>query len=150
MNLIIKKVPYNHPDFVMLTEILNQELWDRNPGRQSEYVSHNYLDSEANTVVAYEETIPVACGAFRGLENDEVEIKRMFVKPEYRGKGFGNQVLKELENWAQTKNSKTAILETGLNHLESISLYKKSGYIQIENYGPYKNLPQSVCMKKVF
>jgi GNAT superfamily N-acetyltransferase len=58
-------------------------------------------------------------------------------------------VLAELEAWAGEEGCSRAILETGMPHFEAISLYKKSGYRIIENYGPYKNLPNSVCMEKM-
>jgi hypothetical protein len=45
-------------------------------------------------------------------------------------------------------NILVAVLETGIKQNEAMHLYRKSGYIVIENYGPYKNMPESVCMQK--
>ena len=45
------------------------------------------------------------------------------------------------------KNTIT-VLETGIHQQEAIHLYRKSGYLVIENYGPYKNMPESICMQK--
>ena len=72
----------------------------------------------------------------------------MFVKPEYRGRGVAMLILKELESWAKELNFSTCILETGKKQIEAISLYKKAGYMQITSYGQYKNVENSVCMKK--
>jgi GNAT superfamily N-acetyltransferase len=56
--------------------------------------------------------------------------------------------LKELELWAAEVNYKDCILETGKKQPEAIALYKKAGYTIISNYGQYKNVENSVCMKK--
>jgi putative acetyltransferase len=149
MNLKIHHVKPDDPGFTELIELLNQELWERNPGRQAEYVSHNILSPETRAILITDEDKPVASGAFRNLGDSTTEIKRMFVLPEYRGKGISKLVLSELESWAKEEGLTKAVLETGHPHFEAISLYKKWGYLEIENYGPYKNLPNSICMGKI-
>jgi GNAT superfamily N-acetyltransferase len=72
----------------------------------------------------------------------------MYVKPEYRGQGIAAAILDALEKWASELNISIAVLETGIKQNEAMHLYRKSGYIVIENYGPYKNMPESVCMQK--
>ena len=72
----------------------------------------------------------------------------MFVKPEFRGKGISKFVLKELESWGSQLGYSKSVLETGTKQLEAIGLYTKSGYSRIDNYGPYVNMPYSVCMQK--
>ncbi|NQU87863.1 MAG: GNAT family N-acetyltransferase [Mariniphaga sp.] len=146
MAFIIKRTFPNDPQFTSLIEFLNKELWERNPVRQGEYESHNLLDPETSCVIAFDDKKPIATGAFRILKDDKAEIKRMYVLPEYRGKGISKLVLSELETWAKEQELSTAVLETGLNHPEAISLYQKSGYRKIKNYGPYKILPESICM----
>jgi hypothetical protein len=42
-----------------------------------------------------------------------------------------------------------AILKTGIVQPEAIEFYEKSGYRRIENYGPYVNDLDSICMRKV-
>jgi GNAT superfamily N-acetyltransferase len=79
---------------------------------------------------------------------DVVEIKRMFVLPEHRGKGIAGQILQQLEIWAAEGNNSTCILETGKKQPEAIALYKKAGYKIIPNYGQYENVENSVCMEK--
>lgn len=41
-----------------------------------------------------------------------------------------------------------AILETGRKQVEAIGLYQKNGYRPMVNYGPYRELPNSVCFEK--
>ena len=72
----------------------------------------------------------------------------MYVDIGYRGFGISKKILGELENWANELGFKYAILETGIEQPEAIGLYKKSGYQTIDNYGQYKGMDSSVCMKK--
>lgn len=149
MEIQLRRSDPTDPDFEILIDLLDFELWERNPDRQAEYVAHNKLSPDTRTIVASFEGKPVASGAFRKPDNSTAEIKRMYVREEYRGRGISKKVLAELEAWAGEEGCSRAILETGMPHFEAISLYKKSGYRIIENYGPYKNLPNSVCMEKM-
>ena len=72
----------------------------------------------------------------------------MGTDPAYRGRGIGGQILGELEGWAAELGFARAILETALKQPEAIGLYRKHGYRQIENYGPYVTQPKSVCFEK--
>jgi len=139
----------NNPDFTDLVKKLDAELWERNLNRQSVYVEFNKIENLQTAVLAYFDGIPAGCGCFKEYDTSTVEIKRMFVPPEFRGKGISKQILNELETWAGESRYKTAILETGKPHYEAIALYTKFGYLQIENYGQYRDLPNSVCFRKM-
>ena len=105
-----------------------------------------YID---NVIVCYEDEIAVGCGAFKEYEPTVAEIKRMFVLPEKRGKGIASTVLNALEIWAKENGFQHAILETSNQLTNAISLYQKSGYEVIPNYGQYIDVESSVCMKKI-
>ena len=138
----------NNSDFQFLVSLLDhfQQILDGD--EHSFYAQFNKIDTLSEVLVAYIEGVPVASGALRSYNNLTGEIKRMFVKPEYRGRGVAMLILKELESWAKELNFSTCILETGKKQIEAISLYKKAGYMQITSYGQYKNVENSVCMKK--
>lgn len=135
-------------DFINLIELLDIELWQRNQNRQKEYVGFNKIENLQTVVIAYLDEQAAGCGCFKEFDLHTAEIKRMFVPEKFRGKGISKLVLDELEKWAVELGYKTAILETGKPHFEAISLYLKSGYMQTENYGQYKNMPNSVCYRK--
>ena len=78
-----------------------------------------------------------------------MEIKRMFIMPEYRGKGIAGRILHELEMWATELGNRKCILETGIRQPEAIQLYRKSVYTITHNYGQYENVEDSVCMEKM-
>ena len=109
---------------------------------------YNKVPDLPTVVLAYDNNKVVGCGCFKKFNDTTVEIKRMFVVPESRGKDVATTVLAELEKWAKELNYTTAILETGKRMTPANRLYQKNGYTITENYGQYIGLPESVCMKK--
>jgi GNAT superfamily N-acetyltransferase len=92
---------------------------------------------------------PVACGAYRPMSPDVAEIKRMYVKPDYRGRGLGRRILHELELRARGDGYSRVRLETGTLQPEAIRLYERAGYHRTDCYGVYVGNLQSVCFEKV-
>ncbi|NEW09447.1 GNAT family N-acetyltransferase [Paenibacillus sp. SYP-B3998] len=145
----IKRTSSENPDFCSLIELLDKDLWNRYPETQQNFIAFNVVKLDAYVIVAYEDDGAVGCGCFRVTENERiVEIKRMYVKEEKRGKGIAKSILMELEAWALEAGKIGAVLETGINNPEAISLYNKLGFEQIENYEPYVNNKESICMGK--
>ncbi|GAB2870111.1 GNAT family N-acetyltransferase [Lentzea nigeriaca] len=101
-------------------------------------------------VIGYLDDVPVACGGWR--VNDEVEgaaeIKRMYVVDAARGRGLARLLLAHLETTAREAGLRRMILETGLRQPEAISLYTSSGYERIQNFGVYRDHPESRCFGK--
>ena len=135
-------------DFQKLVILLDEILKIYDGVEHEFFAQYNKHDSIKNVVVCYENNIPVGCGAIKEYDAKTTEIKRMFVLPETRGKGIASKILMELEIWASELNYTNSILETGTNNPNAISLYKKAGYFVTENYGQYKNVESSCCMKK--
>lgn len=146
--MAIKRTDSSNPDFQHLVQFLDQDLAIRDGDEHTFYHQFNSIDQLKNCVLFYVNEKPVACGAFKKFEEDTVEIKRMFVLPDYRGKGYASKVLAELESWAKNDGFKYGILETGLKQPEAIALYEKNGYNLIPNYGQYIGIENSVCYKK--
>ena len=92
----------------------------------------------------------IGCGALRELEPGVAELKRMFVRRPFRGKGFGRQLLEQLERRAQDAGVHTLRLETGWMLEDALSLYRAAGYTEIPLYGEYIGSPYSLCMEKRF
>ena len=99
-------------------------------------------------IVAYENEVAVGCGAIKTFDEKSIELKRMFVAPNQRGKGVATRILTTLEDWAKELGFQKCILETGKRQPEAIALYHKSQYQIIENYGQYKGMGNSVCFEK--
>ena len=104
--------------------------------------------------VLYEHETPAACGGvqFFGDSNqpDEGygEIKRMYVRPEFRGRGYAKQMLKHLEELATARGFSKVRLETGISQPEAIGLYERNGYYKIPPFGDYWDDPLSFFYEK--
>lgn len=138
----------DNTDFIELVKLLDAELAERDGAEHSFYATFNKLNKIKHAVVAYENGIPVSCGAIREFSHGTMEVKRMYTLPENRGKGIAGKVLTELEKWATEMNCNKCVLETGIRQPEAIALYKRNGYKQIANYGQYLNAENSVCFEK--
>ncbi len=135
-------------DFLNLIALLDIDLGERNGDLQNFYSAHNKVDYIKDVVIIYSDDLAVACGAFKEYDSSTVELKRIFVKKEYRQKGLAKLIVSTLEELASSRKYKSCILETGLKQKEAISLYRKLGYEVIDNYSPYIGMENSVCMKK--
>jgi putative acetyltransferase len=89
----------------------------------------------------------VACGALR-LDDDYAEIKRMYVVPEHRHSGIGQELLTHLEAAAASSGRLLLRLETSVAQPESIALYESAGFARIDPFPPYGPDPRSVFMEK--
>jgi len=139
----------DNSDFRELVALLDADLQIRDGAEHSFYAQFNKIDKIREVVVAYENEKAVGCGAFKEYSARAAEIKRMFVRPENRGRGIAGKILTELETWAKELKFSECVLETGVKQPEAIRLYKKSGYETIPSYGQYLNIENSVCMKKL-
>jgi len=137
-----------NPDFVALTQMLDAGLRIIDGDEAPFFAQYNRIEGLPCTVVAYENGEAVGCGAYKEYEPGTVEIKRMFVKENQRGKGIAGAVLNALEQHARGAVYASAILETGRKMLPAIRLYRRSGYTEIAAYGQYIGIGSSICMQK--
>ena len=135
-------------DFRNLIKALDEDLYQRNGEAQLQYRQYNQVDRIAHVVVAYFEGKPVGCGCYKRFDDQTVEMKRMFVIPEMRGKQLAARMLQELEKWAIEEGNTAAVLETGHKQVEAIRLYSVAGYRLTENYGQYIGMEESICYRK--
>ncbi len=146
--MVLKRTDSADPDFIPLVQLLDADLAIRDGDDHDFYHQFNNIDSLRHCIVAYDDGIPVGCGAFKKYGDGLVEIKRMYTLPQSRGKGIAKQILAALEVWAREEGYDHAILETGKAQPEAIALYKKCGYEIIPNYGQYTGVENSLCFKK--
>lgn len=118
MNIL--RTDSDNSDFQSLVALLDQDLALRDGDDHAFYAQFNKVDKIKHAVVAFWETLPVGCGAIRAYASGTMELKRMFVLPEYRGKGIARTVLSALEIWSIELGYHHIILETGKKQPEAI------------------------------
>jgi GNAT superfamily N-acetyltransferase len=145
----ILRTDSTNSDFQMLVKLLDADLAIRDGEDHAFYAQFNKTDQLKYVIVLYQDQNPIACGSIREFSDGVMEIKRMFVQPDYRRQGFAQAVVKNLENWAFELGYPKCILETGKNQPEAIQLYQKIGFEVVQNYGQYAGVENSVCMQKI-
>ena len=91
----------------------------------------------------------VGCGGFKLLAADVAEIKRMYVRPAYRGRGYGRVILMQLEVTARATGVKVLRLETGTAQPEALGLYERCGYYRIGPFADYWDDPLCLYYEKL-
>jgi len=135
-------------DFQLLVRQLDSYLAGIDGDEHAFYAQLNKTDLIREVIVAYEDGVPVGCGAIRAFSPEAMEVKRMYVLPEKRGMGVASVVLSALEGWAKELGYKKTVLETGKRQPEAIALYTNRGYVVTPNYGQYAGVENSVCFEK--
>ncbi len=156
MRVEIRKTRYDHPDAVLLTEQVQQEYVRRYGGPDETAMDADHFDGgQGEFMVGYLDGVPVATGGWRGqdaspegFEDGDAEVKRMYVVPEARGRGFARRMLAALEAGAAAAGRRRMVLETGQEQPEAIALYASCGYTPVPKFGHYRDSPLSVCLGK--
>lgn len=142
-------VPYDHPDATTLIDESQRDEAarygdvDQTPVDPAEFTAPHGV-----FLVGYVDGLAVACGGWRRNDAD-AELKRMYVAPAARGKGFAREILAELERTAGAAGARRLILETGIRQPEALALYRSAGYAEVPAFGFYADDPDSVYLGKV-
>ncbi len=92
--------------------------------------------------------MPAACGGIKLFGTEYGEVKRMYVRPQFRGRSFGKLMLEHLAAYAQAHGVACMRLETGIYQTEAIGLYERMGFRRIPPFGSYFEDPLSLCYEK--
>ena len=140
----------NNSDFLHFYEI-TEEYYSKAAGglkKREGYVQYNLSSAIPDVLIAYEDGKAVGCAGLKKYSEEDIEIKRVWVEPDFRGKGIAFSMMQYLEKKALQKGFQRMILQTRPVMEDAISLYRKLGYSFIDNYPPYDRLEGAVCMAK--
>lgn len=147
--LELRDEAYDSPTAVQLIAAVQQEYVVRYGGPDESPVQPGeFAPPHGRFVVGYIGTTPVATGGVRRVDATTVEIKRMYVVPDHRGRGYARTVLAHLEERARSLGADRVVLETGLKQPEAMRLYESAGYERIEGFGHYCGQELSVSYGK--
>jgi putative acetyltransferase len=142
----IQPRPADSPDVAALVAAQQAEIAGRYaPGEESGGFP---MDASARFLVAFLDGAPVGCGAIQTLEPGVAELKRMYVRPDHRGRGLSRRLLTTLEDTARAEGHAEIRLETGTRQGEAIGLYSSAGYAEIPLFGHYVGSEFSRCFAK--
>lgn len=102
-----------------------------------------YRPPDGRLYLAYSDNALAGCIALRKLEDNICEMKRLFVRDEFRGQKIGIQLIEKLINDAREIGYKKMRLDTYPAEMgKAVSLYESHGFRQIEPYyeNPYEGV----------
>ncbi len=121
---------------------------------QHGYDVEKLVEQSVEFFVLYEEGKAAGCGGVQyfggpsGGGDGYGEIKRMYVRPEFRGRGYAKKMLEHLEGVAADKGYRKVRLEVGILQPEALRLYERTGYHKIPPFGAYWDDPLSFFYEK--
>jgi GNAT superfamily N-acetyltransferase len=137
------------PDALLLINELQTHLESFYPPESRHGFSVERLIAEAVAFfVLRADGRPAGCGGIKLVGREYGELKRMFVRPEFRGAGFGEMLVERLAAHALANGVALLRLETGIHQQAAIRLYERLGFRRIPPFGPYTNDPVSLCYEK--
>lgn len=151
MQIAIAAESFDSPDARRLVAALDAHLASRYSPEQM-FGPHLKADMVApgigTFVIARAQGLAVGCGALRRRDESTVEVKRMYVEPDMRGRGVAREILEHLQTTARSMGAQRLVLETGIYQDEAITLYRSVGFIVIDCFDEYVGTPTSVCFEK--
>lgn len=146
----ISEVDKDDPDLASLVSELDAFQNELYPAESNHSLDFSTVsDEQLRCVIMRDEGgAPAGCGALLFQGEGSAEIKRVYIRPEYRGRRLGEQILSAIETIAAAKNSRLLRLETGIHQLPAIALYRSCGFEICNAFPPYTADPLSVFMYK--
>jgi GNAT superfamily N-acetyltransferase len=155
--ITIKRIDYADPRAAAIRQVMDAEMGELYAGVDESF------DDELRTAIGrslavHPEQMIATVGAFDGDRlvghaalrpfEDALEVKRVIVLPEYRGRGVSKFLMAELETIARERGVHRLILQTGDRQVEAIALYERLGYLPIPRFGLYEPIPFFLCYGK--
>lgn len=110
------------------------------------FIPYNLSESISDVLLAYMDGVAVGCAGLKKYNDSDVEIKRVWVEPNYRGRHIATELMDRIEDKAREMGFKRAVLQTRPIMEDAVGLYEKRGYELIGNYPPYDKLEGAICM----
>ena len=98
-------------------------------------------------VIRHDDAV-AGCGGVKLFGSDYGEVKRMYVRPRFRGLGLAKLMLEHLEEYVQKHGVRLLRLETGIHQKDAIRLYERMGFRSVPPFGEYKEDPLSRFYEK--
>jgi putative acetyltransferase len=148
--VVLERATASSAEIVALLEELNRALDVGYAPDQKHALSVAQLfQPNIRFYVARIEGAAVACGGI-GFYDGYAELKRMYAKPQVRGKGVATALLQRLEAEARGAGLSLVRIETGNLQHEAMRFYEREGYAKCAAFGPYAAMPPSAIATSVF
>lgn len=97
-------------------------------------LSEKYGLPDGRLYIAYYDDKLAGCVALRKLDEDRCELKRVFVRPEYRGNNIGRKMIDQVIDDAKEIGYSKMVLDTLPFLKAALHIYKTYGFYEIDSY----------------
>ena len=120
--------------FIEYSEFLQVDLCFQNFEKELQTLHEVYSPPQGCIILAKQNDVTVGCVALKQIDDGVCEMKRLYVRPEARGEGFGRKLVEELIRFARKSSYTTMKLDTVSKLKEAISLYRSFGFVETSPY----------------
>ena len=113
---------------------LNISLAFQNFDEELNIINSMYGSPTGCLLLVYDNKLLIACAAYRKIGDNICELKRMYIKPDYRGKGVGQEIMNILCTRAKLNGYTLMRLDTLDTMTPAIKLYSNNGFYTIDAY----------------
>ena len=144
----IRPVTAKSEDFRTLAALLDAYYFTLVGDIQLKYAEPNRPENMNALLVVYEGEKAIACGAWKAIDAEMAELKRIYVLPECRRQGVASAMIRALEDSIAATGRKKLILETAVDTTSSHNLYLSLGYQLRDYYGSPAGADNCMCFHK--
>lgn len=149
MSTVITQEPPNTPEAIQLIDELEAYLTPMYPQESRHgYSVEKLIKQGVIFFVMRRDGVAVGCGGVQLFGTEYAEVKRMYVRPQFRGLGLAKLMLDKLSAHTLQQGIDTLRLETGIHQHEAIRLYEGYGFQRRPPFGEYTNDPLSIYYEK--
>ena len=120
--------------FIEYQKFLNIDLCFQKFEEELKTLPGSYASPDGCLLLALDDTTVAGCVALKRLSDNVCEMKRLFVRPPYRGKGYGKLLAKEIIKEARIIGYNKMRLDTLDSLKQAMGLYQSLGFKKIEAY----------------
>ena len=137
------------PDARVLIAELTAELEPLYPPENRYgYSVERLLDENVAFFLIRDNDTPAGCGGVKLVGVEYAEVKRMYVRPQFRGLGLAKLMLNHLAEYARSRGVGWLRLETGIHQRAAIGLYERMGFQRRPPFGEYQASPLNTFYEK--
>ena len=114
------------------------------PNSQHGYSVEKLIAAQVDFFIVWNDAQPAGCGGIQLFGSEYGELKRMYIRPPFRGLGLARLLVEHLADHARSRGVTVLRLETGIHQAEAIRLYEGMGFTPVAPFGEYRPDPLSV------
>ena len=122
-------------------ELIDAYFDDASYDREIDGLPGAYAPPDGCLLACWEKDLALGCVAYKRLDAESCEMKRMFVPTTARGRGAGRALADEVLTRAKAAGYRAMYLDTSVRQTEAIALYRDLGFTETE---PYYDVPEEM------